>query len=116
MEVVDRIVALMAEKNVSAIVLSAEIGLAKNTISEWKIGRIKPSTEHVAKIADFFNVSTDYLLGRTDTPGSPLDIPSVLSGVAVAFPGGAVEDLTQDEVDKLAEFARFLLSQRKERA
>jgi hypothetical protein len=67
------------------------------------------------RVADYFNVSVDYLLGRDDDVGAALVVPDVLKKVQVAFHRGGVEDLTQDEVDRLAEFAMFLQSQRKER-
>jgi transcriptional regulator with XRE-family HTH domain len=68
MKTIDRVLYLMSDKNISAVKLCSEIGLAKNAISEWKAGRIKPSTEHVTKIAKYFKVSTDYLHGLTDDP------------------------------------------------
>lgn len=38
----------------------------KSTISQWESGKNAPEYKIVTKLADYFNVSTDYLLGRTD--------------------------------------------------
>ena len=44
-----------------------EIGVASGTIAKWKAGTI-PNGETLIQIADYFNVTIDYLLGRADTP------------------------------------------------
>ena len=44
-----------------------KIGIDSGTISQWKQG-VQPSTEKVQVIAEYFNVSADYLLGNTDNP------------------------------------------------
>lgn len=59
---VERIVNLMEKKRVSTIELATDLSLAKNVVSEWKSGRIKPSIEIIVRLADYFGVSTDYLL------------------------------------------------------
>lgn len=41
--------------------------ISKQAITEMKAGRSYPSLDTLCRIADFFDVSTDYLLGRTDT-------------------------------------------------
>lgn len=42
------------------------IGYTRTAISAWEVGRNEPSNSDTIKIADFFGVSTDYLLGKTD--------------------------------------------------
>lgn len=46
--------------------LSESMGISTGNISDWKSGKSKPTAEALLKIADYFNVSVDYLLGRTD--------------------------------------------------
>ena len=46
--------------------IEARTGIKRNTWSNWENGKSEPSQENLFKIADFFNVSTDYLLGRTE--------------------------------------------------
>lgn len=55
-------------QNTTAYRLSKETGIKEASISRWKNSSELPSIENLVKIADYFNVSTDYLLGRTDNP------------------------------------------------
>lgn len=43
-----------------------DLGYGRNTL--YKIKNSTPNAERIAEIANYFNVSTDYLLGRTDNP------------------------------------------------
>lgn len=56
---------LMEKNNVTQQKLSEAIGFSQGNISDWKSGRSSPSVEALVKIAEYFNVSVDYLLGYT---------------------------------------------------
>ena len=58
--------------------------------------KVKPSAEVIVKIADAFNVSADYLLGRCDSPKGlkSMDIDSAFVQAALAF-NKAMQDLIQ---------------------
>ena len=56
---------LMQKKNITAYRMSVESGFSQSLISDWKTGPKLPSAENLVKLADYFNVTTDYLLGRT---------------------------------------------------
>ncbi|MFS9235479.1 helix-turn-helix domain-containing protein [Streptococcus sanguinis] len=62
----DRIKELAKRRGLSINLLEEKLGYSKNTI--YNLKNSKPSTERISEIADYFNVSTDYLLGRTDNP------------------------------------------------
>jgi transcriptional regulator with XRE-family HTH domain len=62
--VVERIFALLNERHETSVTFASAIGVSQGNVSDWKRGRSKPSIEALGKIADFFNVSADYLLGR----------------------------------------------------
>ena len=47
--------------------LGSEIGLARNTICQYESGNRVPDVDTLVKIAQYFNVSVDYLLGITDS-------------------------------------------------
>lgn len=66
-----RLFDLMAAEKVTQYQLSKAIGVSTGNISDWKSGRSAPKAEALAKIADYFHVSTDYLLGRTDDKTPP---------------------------------------------
>lgn len=63
----DRLKELTNKQGISLNKLEENIGLGKNTLYSWK--KKIPSGQNLTKVADYFNVSTDYLLGRTDDPG-----------------------------------------------
>lgn len=46
--------------------VAKEIGVSRATYGHYEIGRTEPDNETLKKLADYYNVSTDYLLGRTD--------------------------------------------------
>lgn len=48
--------------------VAKELGIPSGTITGWKKGICKPKVEKLKNIADYFNVSIDYLLGENDTP------------------------------------------------
>lgn len=53
---------------------------SQNTISQWESGKREPNYETTQKIADYFNVSVDYLLGHNYSPGtSENDDPQLTS-------------------------------------
>ena len=58
-----RINQLLAEKDVKQKDLAKELGVTDNTVSYFVSGARKPNIEQIIKIAKYFNVSTDYILG-----------------------------------------------------
>jgi transcriptional regulator with XRE-family HTH domain len=48
--------------------LSELCGLSRDMVRKYERGEAKPGVEALAAIADYFEVSTDFLLGRTDYP------------------------------------------------
>lgn len=59
---------LMEENKVKAKTLSDQLGIGKNQFKYWKDNGNIPNGETLILLADYFNVSVDYLLGRTDIP------------------------------------------------
>lgn len=67
MTTLERIKKLCDEHGITVPVLEEKLEIPNNTIYQWKEGsRRKPNLERIEQIADYFNVSVDYLLGRTD--------------------------------------------------
>lgn len=59
----DRLISLRKQLNLTQEELATSLGFSRTAISAWEIGRNEPSNEDTIKIANFFNVSVDYLLG-----------------------------------------------------
>ncbi len=60
----DRVKQLINEHAMTMAELERKLDLSQGSIRNW--GRSIPSGDKIKKVADFFDVSTDYLLGRTD--------------------------------------------------
>lgn len=48
--------------------VSLYLGIAERAYQNYEYGNREPNLETLSKLADYFNVSTDYLLGRSDDP------------------------------------------------
>ena len=85
----EKIKELCQKRGISINSLEETLGYSRNTIYSMKSK--KPNAERLQEIADYFNVSTDYLLGRTDNP--------VIAG------GSHVNE--PDDIDKIIDRAMF---------
>lgn len=77
------------------------IGVSRSTIAMWELGNSEPDNENLTKLANFFNVSVDYLLGQNGYPSLPQStggtwVP-VLGRVAAGIPIEAIEDVEDYE-------------------
>lgn len=59
-----RIRDLRKQKRMSQTELAKSAGVSQTTVTAWETGKAEPSSSAVARLADIFNVTTDYLLGR----------------------------------------------------
>ena len=66
MNTIQIILKLIEENNITQYKLSVDTGISSGLISDWVAGRKDPSLKNALKIADYFNCSIDYLVGRTD--------------------------------------------------
>lgn len=61
----DIIKSLAEEQKISVVELEEKLDFSRNSLYAWK--RSKPSVDKLQAVADYFHVSTDYLLGRTNS-------------------------------------------------
>ncbi|VIV83320.1 repressor protein [Streptococcus pneumoniae] len=66
MTILDRIRSLANNRKVTLAELERNLNFSNGSLRKWETST--PSGDKIEKIADYFNVSTDYLLGRTDNP------------------------------------------------
>ena len=92
---------LCEKQGISLNTLEEKLELGKNSL--YGLKRNQPSAERLQQIADYFHVSTDYLLGRTDNPNianrgdasAPLDLRDI-AAQSMLFNG---KPLTEDDID-----------------
>lgn len=93
----NRIKQLRNEKNINQNVLAKVLGLEIAGISKLETERVPLKDEYIIKLADYFNVSTDYLLGKSDIRN-----PEELKQVKFANSGGLdVEGLDEEDLLEL---------------
>lgn len=63
-----RLKELRTSKNLTMESLAKDLGTTRATISNFENEQRKPSLDMIIKLADYFQVSIDYLVGRTDNP------------------------------------------------
>ena len=94
---------LREKAGLSQAKFAKEIGIAQSTVGGWESGAREPNFDMILKLANFFNVSTDYLIGNSDIPRQPkkgIKIP-VLGDVAAGIPIEAIEDIIDyEEIDE----------------
>ena len=61
-----RIKELRIYRNISQQELATILGVNQRTISNWEVREIEPEYDILVLIANYFDVTTDYLLGRED--------------------------------------------------
>lgn len=66
MEFKDNLRELRKKRGLSQVELAEKLGFSKSLIGLYETGDRKPSFEALEAIADFFNISTDYLMGKDD--------------------------------------------------
>lgn len=62
--IADRIKTLREDNNLTQQQLARKLGVTRASINAWEMGQSSPNIKNVIGMADIFNVSTDYILGR----------------------------------------------------
>lgn len=97
----ERVIFLCSKKNITKTQLEKELGFSQNSINKWKSSM--PSMAKIQSVANYFNVSAEYLLFGTEKPSYEEKKKEAVS---------LVEELTPEEIKKLLEYKDFLISQR----
>lgn len=79
---IERVSALISAQGITRNKLLMDLQLDKSSFLNWERRGTIPSGDVIAKIADYFHVSTDYLLGRTDQKDEK-NIPGDGDGLSV---------------------------------
>lgn len=100
MEILNNILNLLKEQNKKQIDLTSHLGLSKNIFTEWKAERSASYKKYLPQIAEFFNVSVDYLLGKGN--------PTNKNNFTYALYNELAHDLSDEQIKQLKQFADFL--------
>ncbi len=111
---------LCKSKGTSVTRATMEIGLSRTIGTKWKNTGATPNGETLNKIADYFGVTVDYLLGAEKDKAPVPEGKRIISDddLKAAFWGGE-QDLTQKELDEMwddvREYARYKAEQRRKK-
>ncbi|MCY8842434.1 helix-turn-helix domain-containing protein [Bacillus atrophaeus] len=101
MTIVERIKNLAKDKKISLAELERKTKLSNGTIRRWD--EKTPGVDKVQKVADYFNVSVDYLLGRSDFH---------IETIAAHHDG---EEWTKEELEEIERFKDFVRLKREKK-
>lgn len=106
----ERLKELRKSKGITQTEFAKIFNISNGTIGNWESGNRIPDTEMLKMLADFFNVSIDYLVGKSEYKNI---LDEQLSDVDFAL-YGEIHDLSDEEKQKIIDFVKFTKSQRRE--
>lgn len=96
MSIGSRLVELRKKKGLSQAALSEKLGINRSTYAEWEIGRRRPELDSLIKLAEYYNISTDFILG--------LDRAAVAAGLN----DDSLSDLPEEARKSVKEYIEFV--------
>lgn len=103
----ERLKELRNERGLSQSDLGKALNMSQQGIAKWEVGTATPNPEMLSRIALFFGVSVDYLVGKTDIKKAPGGKPEVSDeDIQFALFGGKVTDEAYEEVKNFAQFIK----------
>ena len=96
----DTLKKLRGEKRLSQAELAEILKISQQTIASWEVGRTEPDNEMLVKIAKYFDVSVDYLLGQT-VVRRPIE-------TVAAHRTNMDEQMTEEEEEELASYLKYM--------
>lgn len=104
----DRICLLLEENNISGAKMAKDLGFSSGLFSQWKSGKQQISQKKLELIADYFGVSVDYLLGRSDSRTPAADVATPLTDSVRGKIYDELNQLSESDLGELLVFAQFL--------
>lgn len=110
MEFKDRLIKLRKELNLTQEELAQKIGYTRTAISAWEIGRNEPSNADTIKLAEYFSVSIDYLLGKSDIRNPE---KTDLDKLQIGLSAKDYSNISEEQLKQIEEFAKYVLKDNK---
>lgn len=100
-----RLKSLRTEKQLKQIDLANMLGVDRTTYTQYETEKSEPDLKTISKLADFFNVSVDYLLGRTN-------IRNINEAITEMYKRECAK-WTEEELKEIERFKEFIKMKRK---
>lgn len=111
----ERLTKLRKNKGLTQEACAKKLGIPRSTYSNYEGGKREPDIETIRKIAVFFEVSTDYLLGYTNDPNpkkasemTEVEIEDFINNPKIR-PKYRGRELTPEEIDKVSKMLEVIL-------
>lgn len=91
----ERLTKLREEKNLTKTYMGKLIGVTRQAYSKYEEGKSEPDMKTIGKLASFFSVNAEYLMGKTNDP-TPLDSKEEINTAFHDF-----DNLTEEEKEHL---------------
>ena len=98
----ERIKALRLKAKLTQKQIAEKLGISISYYSQWEVGKRTPASKNLQKLADIYDVSTDYLLGNTDIKSKTLetDLNKTLDTVR-SFDGKPITDADRETIREI---------------
>ena len=103
----ERIVEELKLQNKKKIDLTEYLGIVNSTFGNWISGRNTSYKKYIYAIADFLNVSVEYLKGETDVINQPKSSISD-DDIKFALWGDVADEIPNDKLQEVKTFAEFI--------
>lgn len=108
-----RLKELRESKGLSQYAFAAEFNISQSTVGNWEAGTRTPDSKTLSSLADYFGVSVDYILGRTDKAEKPKSTHDT-SDMKVALFGGDGE-VTDEMWEEVINFVDYVKAKHKDK-
>lgn len=111
----NRIKKLREEKQMKQDELAKILSISPSAIGMYERDEREPNDEITLKLAEYFNVTTDYLLGKTDIRNTGKQIDNVLNEAMIGMSKEEYEALNETQKKQIRDFAIFVKNQSEEK-
>ena len=108
---IERLNALLKEKGVTRKCFLEDVGMGRNAFYHWEKDGTVPTNATFKAIADYFNVSVEYLKGESDERGGSAEIGLALSEEQLALLM-EIKSLPEDQQKEAWDYIQYLKSKR----
>ena len=105
----NRIKLLREEKGLKQDELSKILGVSPSAIGMYERDEREPNDDITLKLAEFFNVTTDYLLGKSDNR----NIENIRDNFKIELSTKEYKNITDEQKKQIEDFAKFILKNNK---
>ncbi|WP_224930414.1 helix-turn-helix domain-containing protein [Bacillus safensis] len=110
----DRIRSLREKHNLTQEQIAKKIGISRGTYAHYEINKRRPDYETLIKIAEIFDVSTDYLVGRSDNQGYKIiDDNKIESDPDLQIAFNAASDFSEEARKQTIDFINYIREKEK---